>query len=202
MILKLYDKFTGLVTRQLSPSLQYAAALIFIALGCWFALGLQDRLTVKQEDLIVLERQKIDLSTIEPKAVWVTRLESANKIQREIQSDLWKGESLGVISATLGQRLRLSIDKHKPVPNGRTSRMIPANITIDPELEFEGDDQPILRFDVTARINRGEIDDLLLSFSNWSPTMYLTDLRVTYPSNQTVPAVITFQGYVMVSVEE
>ena len=201
MIVKNFNEVMALAKRQLSPPLQYLSVFVIIILGFMLANHARSLLFDKQVGLEDFERQRQDFLTLVDKEVWSLRLEKAKELQTQAKGKLWKGPSPGVIGAKLGQSLRVNILPFTEMQSNRAARRSPTTITVSPDLEQGDQKQEILRFNGSARINRGEVDEVIFEMSKLSPSIYFTQFRITFPPRQNQSASIFYEGYVDVSIE-
>jgi len=178
---------------EVSPLAGYGLCFIALILG---GLGLERFSAAEiqlERGVIAAQTELATLSAIKDTDHWAGRLIESTKARQQLQSEIWLGNTSGVIAAELQQALRGMAQRHK---------FENIQVRVDPDpLETEG--VTVLNFEFSGRAPSSKVladyfEDLAIS-----PKMILID-EAYFAQNlrSPRPPVLTLSGFIPVQITQ
>jgi hypothetical protein len=176
---------------QMSPLAGYGLCFIVMILG---GLGLE-RFSAAENTLergvIAAQTELATLAAIKDTDHWAERLIESTKARQQLQSEIWLGNTSGVIAAELQQALRGLAQQHK---------FENIQVRVDPDpLETEG--VTVLNFEFSGRAPSAKVLADYFEGLAVSPKLILID-EAYFAQNvrSPRPPVLTFSGFIPVQI--
>lgn len=178
---------------DVSPLAAYGLCFILLILG---GLGLERFAAAEshlESKVITAQTELATLTAIKDTDYWARRLIDSTKARQQLESEIWLGDTGGVIAAELQQALRGMAQRHK---------FDNVQVRVDPDpLETEG--VTVLNFEFNGRAPSANILVDYFESLAVSPKMILID-ETYFAQNlrSPRPPVLTLSGYIPVQITQ